>query len=51
MQVGIALTVSVRNHIDGHPVYGDRNIRTVVDVKTTQENLLRLPAASVLGYE
>ncbi len=51
VQVGVALPVGVRHHIDGHAVHAQADVGTVVEVEAAQKQLLGLAAARVLADE
>jgi len=48
IDVGVALAVGVRGHVDGNAVDARREIRAVVEVEAAQEVLVRLAVAAVL---
>ena len=48
MQIGVALPVGVRHHIDRHAVYRQAYIGTVIEVEAAQKNLFGLAAPRVL---
>ncbi len=51
VEVGVALAVGVAGHVDGHSVYAQCYVGTVVDIKAAQENLFGLTATGVLADE
>ena len=51
VHVGIPLTMGMRNHVYGKPVYRYSYICTVVDVETAQKDLLCFSSSSMLTDE
>lgn len=49
VQIGVALSMGVRDHVDGHPIHTQTDVRAVVEVETPQEQLLGLAAPGVLA--
>lgn len=49
MEVGVALTVGVGNHVDRQAVDRNANVCSVVDIETAQEDLFGFTASGVLG--
>ena len=48
IEIGVALAMTLRRHVDGHVVDGNRDVRAVVEVEATQIILVGLPLAAVL---
>ena len=48
VQIGIALPVGVRNHVDGHTIQGKPDIGAVVEIETPQKQLFGLATSRVL---
>src|SRR5690606_37718035 len=48
VQIGIALSVRMRYHVDRHTIYGDVDISAVVNIKPTKKNLLSFTSTRML---
>lgn len=48
IQIGPALSVAMRAHVDGHPVDGNRQIGPVVEIDAAQKVLVRFAFAAML---
>ncbi len=51
VDVGVALAVAVRVHVDGNAIDAGCEVSAVVEIEATQEILVRLAVAAVLGYD
>jgi hypothetical protein len=51
VQIGIALTMRMRNHIHWHSIYRNGNVRSVIDIKTPQEYLFCFTSTGMLTYK
>ena len=49
IEIGVALAVAVRAHVDGHAVDRDRQIGAVIEIHAAQKILVGLAVAGVLG--
>ena len=49
VDIGIALAVAVRRHVDRHAVDGDGKIRAVVEIEAAQKILVGFALAGMLG--
>lgn len=48
VEVGVALPVRVRRHVDGHPLETRLEVRAMIEVEAANEVLVRLAVARVL---